>query len=78
MNEENYVINRVDGLIANHQYLHDQTVPKKIKMNVENANELMESIKRINNFPAQTVITHFRESEIVVDSNLNHDDFVIE
>lgn len=39
MNSDSYVLQRVDGLIANYQYSNKERVPEGVKMNSENANE---------------------------------------
>lgn len=77
MEPENYVLERVDGLIANYQYSHEESVPIGIKMNSENAVELKDSIKRLNKLTQGSEITHLRGTEILIDDSLRHDEFII-
>jgi flagellar hook-basal body complex protein FliE len=77
MDIENYVISKVDGLIANHQYTHNSAVPKEIKMNSENAEVLKESIRKISNLQEDAEVTQLRGTKISIDDKLEHDEFIV-
>jgi hypothetical protein len=60
MNSDSYVLQRVDGLIANYQYSNKGRVPKGVKMNSANANELRDAVRLLNRLPDDLEITKFR------------------